>query len=643
MADDIIPVGIKFTTTGLEAASAGLDKIAAAGPKVQAATDQIEAGAKKTGRSLEDLGGSAASASSPLERFAGSAVKAGAAYAALQVSSEILRSFYDLSRAVTTVQADLDKFRVAFEISGTAAQAVREFQFVKDAAKDLGLNFASAADGYRKFALAARDTAIEGDKARAIFTAVSKASSVMGLSAEESQGVFLALGQMISKGTVQAEELRGQLGERLPGAFQIASRAMGVTTAEMGKLLETGQVLADDFLPKFGAQLEKELGKKAADSANTAQGAINQLDSAWAQLKQTFAQTGAGDAAAGQLRILADGITGIDQAMQASRATGDGWFGQMTAGFGSLLGFLNPLNGLSYSVRDLNKQMEEGNKILANPKSGMYQRSSAAADVADAGEKLSKINSLLPYPDAFERGSTAEAAKQAAEMQAAATRMSASVKAFVGAKENLSTADQKLEKQTALLNKFAAAVKGVDNNSALFAEAQKALSVGLGKIDKDFEKKLNPGASGAASKAKADAEAYASVIAQSEKRNALLAAEVEARRPLTALEKLSIELKEKEEELSRKHGTSQLAEVQALNEKAKALAAAIELQKGFAEARASELAAAVAVDAARKSTVDSLLGEAEAVEAQVKALRQETQAIGVTGVALALLTNKRVD
>lgn len=643
MADDIIPVGIKFTATGLEAASAGLDKIAAAGPKVQAATDQIEAGAKKTGRSLEDLGGSAASASSPLERFAGSAVKAGAAYAALQVSSEILRSFYDLSRAVTTVQADLDKFRVAFEISGTAAQAVREFQFVKDAAKDLGLNFASAADGYRKFALAARDTAIEGDKARAIFTAVSKASSVMGLSAEESQGVFLALGQMISKGTVQAEELRGQLGERLPGAFQIASRAMGVTTAEMGKLLETGQVLADDFLPRFGAQLEKELGKKAADSANTAQGAINQLDSAWTQLKQTFAQAGAGDAAAGQLRILADGITRLGQDMQVAEAEGGGFFRTYIAGFTSLLGFLNPLNGLSYSVRDLNKQMEEGNKILANPKSGMYQRSSAAADVADAGEKLSKINSLLPYPDAFERGSTAEAAKQAAEMQAAATRMTASVKAFVGAKENLSTADQKLEKQTALLNKFAAAVKGVDNNSALFAEAQKALNVGMDKINKDFEKKLNPGASAAASKAKADAEAYAAAIAQGQKYNAVLQAEVDARRPLTEVERLSIELKEKEEELSRKHGASRLAEVKAIDAQRVALAGQIQQRKDQQAGEAALFASAIALQDAREKSVETLLAEAETVEAEVRSLKQQTEAIGVTGLALANLTNKRTE
>jgi tape measure domain-containing protein len=35
---------------------------------------------------------------------------------------------------------------------------------------------------------------------------------------------LLALNQMMSKGTIQAEELRGQLGEALPGAFGIMAK-----------------------------------------------------------------------------------------------------------------------------------------------------------------------------------------------------------------------------------------------------------------------------------------------------------------------------------------------------------------------------------------------------------------------------------
>ena len=33
--------------------------------------------------------------------------------------------------------------------------------------------------------------------------------------------------------TVQAEELRGQIGERLPGAFSTFAQAIGVSTAEL--------------------------------------------------------------------------------------------------------------------------------------------------------------------------------------------------------------------------------------------------------------------------------------------------------------------------------------------------------------------------------------------------------------------------
>ena len=57
---------------------------------------------------------------------------------------------------------------------------------------------------------------------------------------------------MISKGKVQAEELRGQLGERLPSAFQLAAKAMGMTTAQLDKFMADGKLTAEDLLPKLG-------------------------------------------------------------------------------------------------------------------------------------------------------------------------------------------------------------------------------------------------------------------------------------------------------------------------------------------------------------------------------------------------------
>jgi tape measure domain-containing protein len=86
-----------------------------------------------------------------------------------------------------------------------------------------------------------------------------------------------ALTQMISKGKVSAEELRGQLGERLPGAFKIASDAMGVTTAELSKMLETGEVITEDFLPRFSAAMQEHFAGGAESAADTASAAIERL------------------------------------------------------------------------------------------------------------------------------------------------------------------------------------------------------------------------------------------------------------------------------------------------------------------------------------------------------------------------------
>ncbi len=86
---------------------------------------------------------------------------------------------------------------------------------------------------------------------------LSKALLSRGLSSNEFKGAINALSQMGSKGVVSMEELRRQLGERLPGAIQIAAQSMGMTTEAFSKLVSTGQVLSEDFLPKFAAEMEK--------------------------------------------------------------------------------------------------------------------------------------------------------------------------------------------------------------------------------------------------------------------------------------------------------------------------------------------------------------------------------------------------
>ena len=141
--------------------------------------------------------------------------------------------------------------------AGTAKQAAADFGFLRDESGRLGVSIREISKDFVKFSASTVGTALEGAKAKDVFTAVLEASRALGLSTEDTSGSLRALGQMLSKSTVQAEELRGQLGDRIPGAFKMAARAMGLTTEELNKQLKAGQVLAVDLLPKLAIELRR--------------------------------------------------------------------------------------------------------------------------------------------------------------------------------------------------------------------------------------------------------------------------------------------------------------------------------------------------------------------------------------------------
>jgi tape measure domain-containing protein len=173
-------------------------------------------------------------------------------------------------------------------VTGSSAAAAQEFDFVRQEAQRLGLDLQRNVSDYAKLSAAAKGTVLAGEGVRDIFKGIAEASTVLGLSASEQSGALQAIQQMISKGTVAAEELRGQLGERLPGAFNIAARAMGLTTQELGKMLEQGQIVATDFLPKFAAELQKAFSSDAVRSANSLNSEINRMKTAFFDLKASF-------------------------------------------------------------------------------------------------------------------------------------------------------------------------------------------------------------------------------------------------------------------------------------------------------------------------------------------------------------------
>jgi tape measure domain-containing protein len=146
-----------------------------------------------------------------------------------------------------------------------------------DTSDRLGISYEVLAGSYKSLKAASRGTSIEGEQTEKIFLSIVRASAALKLTSDQTEGALNAVQQMMSKGKVQAEELRNQLGERLPGAFKIFAQAMGVSEIKLNKMLEDGEVLASDVLPKVAEQLEKTYGSKAASNINTIAGSTERL------------------------------------------------------------------------------------------------------------------------------------------------------------------------------------------------------------------------------------------------------------------------------------------------------------------------------------------------------------------------------
>lgn len=190
--------------------------------------------------------------------------------------------------AKQTLDAALAMEKMQAQIKATASSSVdasRNMAFVRDISAKLGLEVKSTAEAFAKFTASTRNTSIEGAETKRIFTSVAEAATAMRLPAEQVNGVFLALGQMMSKGKVSAEELNGQLGERLPGALKLAADGMGMTTAALMKQMQEGKIMSADLLPKLADQLHKTYGVAAKEGAEGGQAAINKFNNSLFEFK----------------------------------------------------------------------------------------------------------------------------------------------------------------------------------------------------------------------------------------------------------------------------------------------------------------------------------------------------------------------
>jgi tape measure domain-containing protein len=106
--------------------------------------------------------------------------------------------------------------------------------------------------------------------------------------------MFYAITQIASKGIVSMEELRRQLGEKLPGVIQIAAKALNTIPEELEKAIRKGVVSSEKFLPIFGDALIRTFGDSSQKASESVSASINRLTNVWVDFVKAVLDSGAG-------------------------------------------------------------------------------------------------------------------------------------------------------------------------------------------------------------------------------------------------------------------------------------------------------------------------------------------------------------
>ena len=248
--------------------------------------NQVINGSKKTEKSISDASSKSANS---LNKVSGSLNKVGSALVAafsVQKIIEFTKAIFEAERSMELLQNRLNFF------AGSSASGEQMFARLEAVSRRLGLNLNDTAEGMASFGIAAKQAGFSAQKSERIFVQVASGLRAAGASSLQTQRAFYALQQMMSKGIVAAEELRRQLGESLPGASDLMTKAYNrlhpaanLTNLEFTKLLESGKIISKEILPVFAQVIEETFAPALAGKQNSLDASLNKVNNEILKLK----------------------------------------------------------------------------------------------------------------------------------------------------------------------------------------------------------------------------------------------------------------------------------------------------------------------------------------------------------------------
>ena len=218
-------------------------------------------------------------------KTAGAAAIGGGIGVAVAAAVQGTVAMVEFARASADVAAEMDRMRVA--LSGVVPDQESyntSLEKVSKLSNKYAISQRTILKGFTQLQASADAAGFSVEDTGKLMEGLLTRTLASGKGIEEFKGVMLAASQILSKGKLQAEEARGQIGERIPGFMADLASSMGISMQQLDKAMEQGEVTLQDFF-KLGEDLLKNNEKIARQMAKSYANAGSRLNKATEDLQ----------------------------------------------------------------------------------------------------------------------------------------------------------------------------------------------------------------------------------------------------------------------------------------------------------------------------------------------------------------------
>jgi len=309
--------------------------------------------------------------------------------------------------AAAKYSASIKRLEIALKgVTKTDEDFAKAQKIIADVSGELNVPIGDATKQFTTLSASVIGAGGDVDQAEEVFRGVSEAIKATGGDAEDVQSAMRAMSQIFGKGKVSAEELQGQLGERLPGAVTKFADATGRTLPQLQKDLRDGTVGLNDVM-KFVAKLSEDHRDAALKMAGSSAEAGARLTVAMQKLQRNLGDILQPIGAMFQ-NVFTWIVESINKAIDALKI----FFGT---------GIENEVIKLEASIKKIQKAIDEDraspyekNQLLPELRRKLAEREAELAKIKATGKSTSKKGSFQ-NPDADQDKFGVKADKEKAE------------------------------------------------------------------------------------------------------------------------------------------------------------------------------------------------------------------------------------